>query len=140
MSDRENGQRARAAVLDLAPPGALDSPVRRALRQTKAVGAEGSARKLSRRSGPFRDALVELAAPEASLGLDATRDWATAGLLADAILELMEGMDLSGPLWRRLFDSWTRLQRIKADRREELKPLLAKVAEGDDLLASLRKS
>lgn len=137
MADRENGQRARAAVVDVAPPRALDTPTKRVLRGTKSVGAEGSARKLSRRSGPFRKALAGLPELEASLGLDAARDWATAGLLADAILELMQDADVVGPMFRRLFDAWARLQRMKADRRSELRPLLAKLTDDSDPIAAL---
>jgi hypothetical protein len=132
VSDGENGQRARAAILDQEAASVLSPPVKRVLRLTKSVGSEGSARKVTRRSGPFREALAGLDAPTSTLGLDAARDWATAGLLADAVLELLQGADVSGKLWRRLFDAWCCLQRLKEARRGELMPLLAKAAEGDD--------
>lgn len=137
MSSKQNGQRTRAAVLDLESAGVLDAPVKRALRQTRGVGREGTGRKVARRSAGFREALAKLPPLEAKLAEDAARDWIVGGLLADAILELLEDMDVRGPLWRRLFDAYTRLMRIKSDRREELRPLLAKLADDDDPIGAL---
>jgi hypothetical protein len=133
-----NGHTTRAAVLDLAPADAkLDPATKRVLRQTRAVGSEGTGRKVARRTEAIRESLSSLPGPDSLVGADAARDWAACGLLADATLELMQDADMRGAQWRRLFDCWCRLLRLKAERRAELGPLLERAKRGDDPISRL---
>jgi hypothetical protein len=127
--DDGNGPPARAAVLDMAPRGSLDQPTKRVLRRTTAVGAEGTSRKVSRRVGAIAEAVAMLDPEARVLAQDAGRDWVTCGLLADAVLEILADLDVGGPMFRRLFDAWLRLQALKGERRAELAPVLLKARE-----------
>lgn len=128
--------RRRATVVDLAPGGLLDPVIRRRLRETDAVGGEGTARRVRRRVAEFKPALAGLESADQALALDAVRDWAVAGFIGDALMEMAEAADVSGPMFRRLFDAYCRLQRIKAERRGELRAALTTLPPADNPLAA----